>query len=89
MRSQIQVIERFLKKAKVSIRILPLFDGEWPPKVKLLGGTASQLERDFFPEHGQSPALFVVEKLKFGYAVLPDLSKFGPMYFCKMQLVGH
>lgn len=83
------VIERFLKKAKVTMRILPLFDGEWPPEVKLLDGTASQLKTDLFSEHGQSPALFLVEKLKYGYAVLPDLSKFGPMYFCKMQLVGH
>lgn len=77
----LQVIEKFLKKAKVSVKILPLFSsGEWPSEVKLVGEDCPESILE-----SPQPNAFLVEKLKHGYIMLPDVSKFGPMYFCKMQ----
>ena len=82
-----QVIEKFLKKAKGNVRILPLFDGEWPAGVEVLDKIESGLCRG--PGKNDGSTLFSVEKTTYGYAVLPDASKFGPMYFCRMQITGH
>ncbi|CDJ33343.1 uncharacterized protein EMH_0015700 [Eimeria mitis] len=81
------VIEKFLKKMNGNVKILPLFDGEWPAEVKVLDQTGSGLCTK--TEHSDNNSLFSVEKLKYGYAMLPDISSFGPMYFCKMQITGH
>lgn len=80
-----QVIDKFLKKAKMNIKILPLFDGEWPPGVRLFGSEGCDPNKE-----GEGPGshVFYIEKLNHGYAMLPDVSKFGPMYFCKMQIIG-
>lgn len=86
-RHLIQVIEKFLKKTARNIKVLPLFDGEWPAEVKLLEGKGSGLCKT--TEHSDSSIMFFVEKLKYGYAMLPDVSRFGPMYFCRMQITGH
>ncbi|KAL8273808.1 hypothetical protein Esti_002282 [Eimeria stiedai] len=78
------VIEKFLTKTKVSIKVLPLFDGEWPSEVKLLE------KGDSAPDTKLSHSyLFIIEKLVHGYTMLPDISNFGPMYFCRMQVVGN
>lgn len=86
----LQVIEKFLKRAKVSVRVLPLFDCEWPPEVKVFDGAvyASDMQTDLSSGQPLGSAAFTVEKLKYGYAMLPDVSKFGPMYFCRMQIMG-
>ena len=68
-------------KANANIKILPLFD-DWPPEVKLVEGDGRE---------GEAPALaatFLVETTQYGYTMLPDVSKFGPMYFCKMLVAG-
>ncbi|CDJ66292.1 hypothetical protein, conserved [Eimeria necatrix] len=84
------VIDKFLKKAKGNVKTLPLFDGEWPAEVRLEGATANQDETTHENAGRKSgSALFSIEKLKHGYAMLPDVSRFGPMYFCRMQILGH
>nr|AET50840.1 hypothetical protein [Eimeria tenella] len=84
------VIDKFLKKAKGNVKTLPLFDGEWPPEVRLEGSPANQDETTHENAGRESgSALFSIEKLKHGYAMLPDVSRFGPMYFCRMQILGH
>ncbi|KAL8437801.1 hypothetical protein ACSSS7_000682 [Eimeria intestinalis] len=77
------VIEKFLTKTKVRVKMLPLFDGKWPPQVKLLEKVDSAQDKKL--PHSCS---FTVEKLVHGYTMLPDVSNFGPMYFCRMQVVG-
>ncbi|KAL8427973.1 hypothetical protein Efla_004231 [Eimeria flavescens] len=77
------VIEKFLRKTKGGIKVLSLFDGEWPPDVQLLEEGASALDLK-----GSRCNSFILEKLEHGYTMLPDVSKFGPMYFCKMQVLG-
>ncbi|KAL8448468.1 hypothetical protein Emed_003802 [Eimeria media] len=77
------VIEKLLTKAKVGVRVLPLFDDEWPSEVKLV--EKGESARDMNLSHSSS---FFVEKLVHGYMMLPDTSSFGPMYFCRMQVVG-